>query len=68
MALGARAGSVLWLVLREALLLVVIGLVIGVVRVVDGDEDCRVVALRIETKRSVDDRVGDVAAGGCRCS
>ena len=30
MALGARGGSVLWLVLREALLLVVIGLVIGV--------------------------------------
>ena len=31
MALGARAGGVLWLVLREALLLVVVGLVIGVV-------------------------------------
>ena len=31
MALGARGRSVLWLVLREALLLVVIGLVIGVV-------------------------------------
>jgi len=30
MALGARGRSVLWLVLREALLLVVIGLVIGV--------------------------------------
>jgi predicted permease len=30
MALGARGGSVLWLVLREALLLVAIGLVIGV--------------------------------------
>ena len=30
MALGARGLSVLWLVLREALLLVVIGLVIGV--------------------------------------
>ena len=30
MALGARGGSVLWLVLREALLLVVIGLAIGV--------------------------------------
>src|SRR4029434_5055251 len=30
MALGARGQSVLWLVLREALLLVVIGLVIGV--------------------------------------
>ena len=31
MALGARGRSVLWLVLREALMLVVIGLVIGVV-------------------------------------
>jgi predicted permease len=30
MALGARARSVLWLVLREALMLVVIGLVVGV--------------------------------------
>ncbi len=30
MALGARGGSVLWLVLREALTLVVIGLVVGV--------------------------------------
>ena len=30
MALGARARGVLWLVLREVLLLVVIGLVIGV--------------------------------------
>jgi predicted permease len=30
MALGAHGGSVLWLVLREALLLVVIGLVVGV--------------------------------------
>ena len=29
MALGARGGSVLWLVLREALVLVVIGLVVG---------------------------------------
>jgi ABC-type antimicrobial peptide transport system permease subunit len=31
MALGARGLSVLWLVLREALVLVVIGLVIGLV-------------------------------------
>ena len=31
MALGARAANVLWLVLREALLLVLIGLVVGVV-------------------------------------
>jgi ABC-type antimicrobial peptide transport system permease subunit len=31
MALGARGASVLWLVLREALVLVVIGLVIGLI-------------------------------------
>jgi len=30
MALGARGGSVLWLVLRESLVLVVVGLVVGV--------------------------------------
>jgi predicted permease len=31
MALGARGGSVLWLVLREALTLVVIGLIVGLI-------------------------------------
>ncbi len=31
MALGARGGNVLWLVLREALVLVVIGLVVGLI-------------------------------------
>ena len=64
MALGARGGSVLWLVLREASGACGDRVGGGFVCVTGADEDGGVVVVRVEAERSADDYVGDVVAGG----
>ncbi len=69
MALGAQRRSVLWLVLREALTLVRDRSGCWCACVAGGYEDSRQLALRVEAKRSTDDRLGYFAVvlrfGGC---